>query len=158
MQRQNYIMRLISELGQFVRGAVASGEPGKVVEALQAVLHAQRQLFQESPEIALSRSLDEQIDHLSRGETPEGAAERVGDYSEILEQAARIYDHVGKESLAQSSRILGLGALLTAAVRWPEQTAQLAPKINRFRERVKSEDMSPPLQELWQQYDSVQVP
>lgn len=151
-------MRLISELGQFVRGAVASGDPGKKTEALQAVIHAQRQLFQESPEVALSRSLDEQIDHLARGETPEGAAERVGIYAEILEQAARIYDHEGKESLAQSSRTLGLGALLTAAVRWPEQSASLAPRIDRFRERVKAEEMSLPLQELWRHYETAQVP
>ena len=158
MLRQDYIMRLISELGQFVRAAITSGEPGKEAEALQAVIHAQRQLFQESPEVALARSLDEQIDHLTRGETPADAAERVIVYSEILEQEARIYDHVGKESLALSSRVLGLSALLTAVVRWPEQRANLAPKIDRFREQVTAEKLSPPSQELLEHYETVQVP
>jgi hypothetical protein len=145
-------------LGQFVRAAIASGEPGKEIEALQAVIHAQRQLFQESPEIVLAQSLDEQIDHLANGETPFVAAERVGDYSEILEQATRIYDHLGKESLAQNSRMLGLSALLTAVVRWPDQRAKLAPKIERFRELVVAEELPPPLQELLDHYETVQVP
>lgn len=155
MLRQDYIMRLISELGQFVRAAITSGEPGKEAEALQAVVYAQRQLFQESPEIALAKSLDEQIDHLTQGETPKGAVKRVSDYSEILEQAALIYDHVGKESFAMSSRILGLSALLTAVLRWPEQRANLAPKINRFRELVTAREMSPPIQELLEHYETV---
>ncbi len=158
MLRQDYIMRMISELGQFVRAAVASGEPGKEAEALQAVLHAQRQLFQETPEIALAKSLDEQIDHLAQGETPFGAAQRVGDYAEILEQAALIYDHVGKEPLARSSYILGLSALLNAVVRWPEQRVILAPKIDRFRKLVTAEELSPPLLELLEHYETVQVP
>ena len=158
MLRQDYIMRLISELGQFVRAAVTSGEPGKEAEALQAVVYAQKQLFQESPEIALARSLDEQIDLLSQGETPVGAGKRVSDYAEILEQAALIYGHVGKESLAMSSRLLGLSALLTAVVRWPEQRESLAPKIDRFREIVTAKDMSPPSQELLEHYETVQVP
>ena len=158
MLRQDYIMRMISELGQFVRAAVASGEPGKEAEALQAVIHAQRQLFQESPEVVLAKSLDEQIDHLAKGETPAAAAERVGDYSEILAQAALIYAHAGKKSLGQSSRILGLSALLTAVIRWPEQRASLAPKINRFRELVTAKDLPPPLQELLAHYETAQVP
>ena len=74
MLRQDYIMRLISELGQFVRAAITSGEPGKEAEALQAVVYAQRQLFQESPEIALAKSLDEQIDHLTRFTAPFGVS------------------------------------------------------------------------------------
>ncbi|MBE34886.1 MAG: hypothetical protein CMI16_04925 [Opitutaceae bacterium] len=158
MLRQDYIMRMISELGQCVRAAVASGEPGKEAEALQAVIHAQRQLFQEPPEIALAKSLDEQIDHLAKGETPFAAAHRVSDYAEILEQAALIYDHVGKESLALSSRILGLSALLNAVVRWPEQRANLAPKIDRFSALVTAEELPPPFQELLEHYETVQVP
>jgi len=158
MLQQDYIMRMISELGQLVRAAVASGEPGKEVEALQAVIHAQRQLFQEPPEIALAKTLDEQIDHLAKGEIPVVAAERVSDYSEILEQAALIYDHGGKESLAMSSRILALSALLTAVVRWPQQRSRLAPKIDRFRELVSADELSPPLQELLEDYETVQVP
>jgi len=155
MLRQDYIMRMISELGQFVRAAVASGEPGKEAEALQAVIHAQRQLFQEPPGIALAKSLDEQIDHLAKGETPFAAAQRVSDYAEILEQAALIYDHVGKESLALSSRMLGLSALLTAVIRWPEQRVNLASKIDRFRELVTAAELPPPLQELIELYETV---
>ncbi len=158
MLRQDYIMRLISELGQFVRAAITSGDPGKETEALQAVIHAQQQLFQESPQIALARSLEEQIDHLARGETPSGAADRVIDYAKILEQAARIYDHINKESLGLNSRILGLSALLIAATRWPEQHTKIAPEIDHFCSSVTTEALPPPMQELLAHHLDSQVP
>lgn len=151
-------MRMISDLGQFVRAAVSSGEPGRQTEALQAVMHAQRQLFQESPESILQLNLDQQIDHLARGETPAGAAERVRAYADILDQAAQVYEHGDKVSLAQSSRQLALSALLTAVIRWPEQRESLAPSIQRIRKQTSAEYYQPPLQELIASYDAVQVP
>lgn len=158
LQRQDYLLRMITDLGQFVRAAVSSGEPGRQSEALQAVMHAQRQLFQEPPEVFLSLTLDEQIDHLSRGETPAGAIERINAYAEILDQAARVYEQGAKIALAQSSRHLGLSALLTAAIRWPEQRETLAPVIARMREPLSAEAYPPPLRELVDDYDGVQVP
>lgn len=151
-------MRLISDLGQFVRAAVAGGKPGVETEALQAVMHAQQQLFQQPPEVILQSSLDEQIDHLARGETPEGAAARVDAYATILSQAAQVYDHLGRDSLAQSSRILALSALLTATVRWPEQRDALADTIARLHDQIPIEEFPPPLVELWSHYETAQVP
>ena len=150
-------MRMISDLGQFVRAAVSSGEPGRQTEALQAVMHAQRQLFQEPLETILQLSLDQQIDHLARGETPAGAAERIRAYAEILDQAAQVYEHGDKVSLAQSSRQLALSALLTAVIRWPEQREMLAPTIQRIREQTAAEHYQPPLQELIEHYNDTQV-
>ena len=83
-QRQDYILRLIDELREFVNAMVRGGDPGQGAEALHAVLHAQQQLFQRPPAEFLSADLAQQIDLLARGESPAGAVEKVATYAAIL--------------------------------------------------------------------------
>ena len=72
--RQDYILRLIDELRQFVSAMLeGGGEPGRGEEALLAVLHAQQQLFQRQPAEFMGLSLAAQIDLLAHGEAPADA-------------------------------------------------------------------------------------
>lgn len=151
-QRQDYILRLISELGQMVSAAIASGDPGKDAQALHGVMHAQQQLFNETSKDILALTLDEQIELLSRGESPEAAVEKIATYSAILEQAARVYVNTNRLSLATNSRLLALSALLTTVVRWPDQRGIVEQPINDLSNKLEEEDLTPPVRELLEHY------
>jgi len=151
-QRQDYLLRMIGELRQFVSTVVSAGGPGRAAEALHAIMHAQQQLFQIPPEKITNLTLDEQLDTLSRGERPTGAVEKVIAHATILGEAARIYEGTDRLALARSSRQLALAALLTAAARWPEQRALVAPSIAAQRDGIDDETPAP-VRELLSVYD-----
>ena len=153
--RQDYILRLIDELRQFVSAMLeGGGEPGRGEEALLAVLHAQQQLFQRQPAEFMGLSLAAQIDLLAHGEAPVDAVEKVRTYALILEQAARVYEGGNRSSLAVNSRQLALCALLSATQRWPMQRAALASAIDSLRQQIDDEALNPPVRELLSAYDA----
>lgn len=153
-QRQDYILRLISELQQFVSAIIASGDPGKREEAVHAVMHAQQQLFQRPLTEIMGMTLDEQIAALSQGEPPAGAVEKIGNYAAILEQVARVYEGTDRTSLAVGSRQLALAALATASARWPEQRGGIAAQLAALRARVSPEDINPVVQALLDRHEA----
>ncbi len=154
MQRQDYILRMIGELRQFVRGALGAGGSTGAKEALHAVMHAQQQLFQQPVAEVLALSLHEQIEQLGRGHTTDIAAEKVITYAAILGQAALVYDGTSQPDLALGSRQLALGALLTAAIRWPEIGAELAGEIEVLRKQLSDEELNAPVQEMLREWDA----
>lgn len=151
--RQDYILRLIDELRQFVGTMLQGGDPGRGEEALHAVLHAQQKLFQRPPAEFLGLDLDRQLDLLAKGESPEGAAEKAATYAVILAEAARIYDGTNRPSLAFSSRQLALSVVLTAARRWPAQRTLFAESVDSLRARLPAADLHPPVRELLADWD-----
>ena len=154
-QRQDYILRLIRELGQMVSAAVASGDPGKEAQALHGVMHAQQQLFNQTAQDILSLTLDEQIEVLSRGESPDAAVEKIATYAAILEQAARVYANTNRPLLATNSRLLSLSALLTTVVRWPDQRGIVEQSIDDLTNKLEEGDLTPPVRELLEHYAAV---
>jgi hypothetical protein len=153
--RQDYILRLIDELRQFVSAMLeGGGTPGRMEEALLAVLHAQRQLFQRQPAEFMGLSLDAQLDLLVQGESPADAVEKVRTYALILEQAARIYDGGHRSALAANSRQLALCALLSAVQRWPVQRAGLCSAVESLRGQIQGTNLNPTVRELLSAYDA----
>ena len=154
MMRQDYILRMISELRQFVAGVLGTGDPARASEALHAILHAQQRLFNEPPAQFLGLSLDEQIDRLTRAESPAHAIEKVVTYAATLNEAARVYAATNRDDMVVSSRLLALGALLTAAQRWPEQRNQVADEIARLRATLPDHLLNPPMREMVLAWDA----
>lgn len=154
MIRQDYILRLIAELRQFVSAMIGTGDSARAGEALHAVLHAQERLFQRPPAQFLGLTLDEQVELLGRMESPEAAMQKVATYAATLEQAARVYDATNRDDLSANSRQLALGVLLTAAQRWPELRDQVAEEIAKLRATVPDESLNPPMRELLREWDT----
>ncbi|MFZ9681613.1 MAG: hypothetical protein ACO3DQ_00185 [Cephaloticoccus sp.] len=154
MMRQDYILRLIGELRQFVGEVLGSGDPGRTGEALSAVLHAQQQLFHLPPEDFTGRSLDDQVDLLARGESSAAAFEKAATYAATLTEAARVYAAANRDALARSSRQLALGVLLTAAQRWPEHRGSLGDEVTALRAQFSLESLVPPVAELLAAWDA----
>lgn len=154
MMRQDYILRLISELRQFVAGALGTGDRARASEALHAIMHAQQRLFHGPPEQFLGLTLDEQIDRLTRAESPAHAVERVATYAATLNEAARVYAALNRDDMAASSRQLALGALLTAAQRWPEQRHAMADDIAQLRLAIPDDSLNPPVRAMVRAWDT----
>lgn len=157
MMRQDYILRLISELRQFVAAVLGTGDPARAGEALHAILHAQQRLFHLPPEQFLGLSMDEQVDRLTRAESPAHAVEKVATYAATLNEAARVYEATNRDDMAAASRQLALGVLLTAAQRWPEQRAQVADEITRLRATIADDSLNPPVREMLRGWDDVRL-
>lgn len=155
MMRQDYILRLIGELRQFVATVLGSGDPARAGEALHAILHAQQRLFQVPPAEFLGLSLDQQVEHLGRAESPAHAVEKVATYAATLVEAARVYDATHRADLAAGSRQLALAVLLTAAQHWPEQHGQFAADVEHLRSTLPDESLNPPVRELLRAWDDL---
>lgn len=147
-QRQDYILRLIDELREFVNAILQGGHPERGKEALHAVVHAQQQLFQRPPAEFLGHDLTGQIDLLARGESPAGAAEKVATYAEILVEAARAYDGLQRSPLTASSRQLALAVLLEGALRWPDQREVFEAPMAGLLAEIPIADLNPPVREM----------
>jgi hypothetical protein len=153
MMRQDYILRLIGELRQFVATALGTGDPARAGEVLHAILHAQQRLFHAPPAEFLGLTLDQQVDLLGRAESPAQAGEKAATYAATLVEAARVYDATHRDDLAAGSRQLALAVLLTAAQRWPEQRGQLAADVGHLRRALPDESLNPPVRELLRAWD-----
>lgn len=153
MMRQDYILRLIGELRQFVATVLGTGDPARAGEALHAILHAQQRLFNVPPAQFLGLTLGQQVDLLGRAEAPAHAVEKAATYAATLVEAARVYDATHRADLATGSRQLALAVLLTAAQRWPEQREPLAAEIGALRSALPGDSLNPPVRELLQVWD-----
>lgn len=153
MMRQDYILRLIGELRQFVAAVLCSGDPARAGEALHAILHAQQRLFHAPPAQFLGLTLEQQLVLLGRAEAPAHAVEKAVTYAATLVEAARVYDATHRDDLAAGSRQLALTVLLTAAQRWPEQRDQLAADVAQLRAALPEASLNPPVRELLHAWD-----
>ncbi len=125
-QRQDYLLRLLEELGRFVREALRSGERPKIEAALPEIVQAQIKLFARPAAEFLGQPLEAQIDLLVQGEPAETAVEKCVIYAGILHQAGQLYDTLGRPALALGSRQLAASVLQTAAQRWPEHADKIS--------------------------------
>ena len=119
-QRQDYLLRLIEELGRFVREALRSGEPQRAEAALPALVQAQERLFARPAAQFVELTPEAQADLLARGESAATAREKCLTYAAILDYAAELYDPAGRPALALASRDWATAIREIADTRWPE--------------------------------------
>ncbi len=119
-QRQDYLLRLIEELGRFVREALRSGEPQRAEAALPALVQAQERLFARPAAQFVELTPEAQADLLARGESAATAREKCLTYAAILDYAAELYDPAGRPALALASRDWATAIREIAATRWSE--------------------------------------
>lgn len=120
-QRQDYLIRLIEELGRFVHAVLHSGEPPRLDTALPAIVQAQEKLFGRPVTAFLTLPLAAQIDLLTEGESAAAATDKCATYAAILRYAAQIYTAKERPALAHSSEQIADEIEQIAATRWPKQ-------------------------------------
>lgn len=119
-QRQDYLLRLIEELGRFVRQALSAGQRPLAEAALPALIEAQEKLFARPAAEFLGCTPGAQMDLLAAGESDATAAEKCLTQAAILDYAAELYDAAGRPALALGSRQWAAAIREAAATRWPD--------------------------------------
>jgi len=121
-QRQDYILRQIDLLRQFVKRVIQKRPDPELDEALLLALHLQEKLFPLPPAEFLQLELAEQIALVRRNESPAGGNARCVAYAALLAETARLYEHKGLPDFAAGARQMGLYAALSAVLDDPAQT------------------------------------
>lgn len=127
-QKQDYILRQIDLLRQFVKRLLGKRPDPELEEALLLAFHLQEKLFPIPPAEFLRLELPAQIELLRRNESPAAGNENCRAYALLLAETARLYDHKGLPDLAAGARQMGLYAALSVALADPAdgEASQLA--------------------------------
>jgi hypothetical protein len=152
-ERQDYLLRLIEQLRQFVAQALALRQAGKLDEALIALVHAQEKLFVRPAAEFRHLPLAEQLPMLKFGESAETGREKCVAYAAILEQAGLVYQGKNQDAIAASAFQLALHVLLLVASEPGAVTPELRSGIAKLQERVTIEELNTPTRELLTRYE-----
>jgi hypothetical protein len=152
-ERQDYLLRLIEQLRQFVAQALALRQAGKLDEALMALAHAQEKLFVRPAAEFRHLPIVDQLRLLKLGESTDMGREKCVAYATILEQAGLVYQGKGQETLAGSAFQLALHVLLLVAGEPGTVTPELRHGIAKLRERLPAEELNALTRELLARYE-----
>ncbi len=115
-QRQDYILREIELLRQFVARLARDRNPAGLDEALRLSFSLQEKLFPLPAAEFLVLPVDEQIAALRAGESSAGGQEKCLTYARLLRETASLYEYRGRADLAAGARQLALQVALSAAL------------------------------------------
>jgi hypothetical protein len=131
-ERQDYVMRLIEELGQFLAEALRFRQAGSHDAALLVLLQAQQRLFARPPARFMGLPVEEQVRLLALDQAPAAAREKCLAYATLLAEAGRTYQARGQNALADGAGRLAMQVLELAAQQLP------APDDPGFRARTSA--------------------
>jgi hypothetical protein len=135
--KQDYLLRLIEQLRQFVREMIRLREAGDYDAAIYTIVPAQEKLFGLPAQEVAQLPLDEQFRHLVQGESPGNAWDKCCAYAEMLEELGHIYTSKGDPDSANGAWHFALHILLLAAAQHPAAAPRdFANRIARLRERL----------------------
>lgn len=146
-QRQDYILRQIALLRQFVARLKSRRNERELEEALLLSFHLQEKLFPLPPAEFLALDLAAQIEALRRNESPAAAREKCLTYAGLLAETAGLYELKAREDLADGARQMALYAALCSALEdgADETTKEL---IRDLGEKLDPDDLHAPVREL----------
>jgi len=146
--RDDYILRYLELIRQFLAQVVKLRDGGNLDQALRVLFQAQEKLFARPASEFITRSLDEQLQLLTIGESNENArAKRIG-YALLLREAGLIYLQRDRADLGESAFQLALQIMLIVSVEAPKETEEHRPMLQDLLSRVKPEQLHPPVKEL----------
>ena len=147
-EEQDYLLKMLQELRQFVAQVVKTGYTSGANEALLSVVHAREKLFGK-PTTEFGRlPVAEQLAWLAAGETTEKARGKCLTYAAILKSAALIYQVQNDDRMATSAYQLSLYIVLILAVQTKESYAELRDEIQSLKSKIPEEALNPPVREL----------
>ena len=144
-EKQDYVLRLIEELGRFAAEAARLRNGGRYDAALLTVLQAQERLFARPARDFITRAVEDQVTLLVVGETVANGREKCLAYARLLIEAGATYRARDQAALALGACRFALHVLLLARERLPCLDAlplveRIGPLLDRLPEdRLKNE-------------------
>jgi hypothetical protein len=150
--REDYLVRQIDLLRQFVARLVRDRNPAETEPALlQAFALQERLMPRPAPEF-LRLDAAGQFEALTLGQPAEAAAERCLTYAELLVHTGTLYDLRGREDLATGARQLALHLAALTAVELGDGPARAT--AAQIRVLVPEEALHPPVRALLARLDA----
>jgi hypothetical protein len=151
-QKQDYVLRLIEELGQFVAEVAGLRNRGRYDAALLTILQAQERLFARPAQDFITRPVEDQVTLLVIGDTAANGHEKCLAYARLLTEAGITYQAKDQTALALGAYRFALHVLLLAQERLPGMdAAQLANRIGPLLDRLPEDSLKNEVQGLLSQ-------
>ncbi|AOS45159.1 hypothetical protein Verru16b_02235 [Lacunisphaera limnophila] len=147
IQRQDYVLRQIALLRQFIARLASQRTDRELEEALLLSFHLQEKLLPLPPAEFLRLDLDAQITALRHLEPPAAARDKCLSYAGLLAETAELYDLKGRDDLAAGARQMALYASLVVALEHPADASAIA-LINRLTAALDPAELHAPVAEL----------
>lgn len=151
-QRQDYLLKQIELLRQFVARLVRDCQPAQSDEALQLAFNLQERLFPVPVAEFLDLTALEQFHALAHHALPDDANERCLTYVELLVHTATIYELRGRDDLANGARQLALHLALLTAQRYPSSEAGRI--VGLLRGMLEPNELHAPVRQLLKEFDA----
>ena len=141
--RQDYLLRLIEELTQFLARAVFQRKAGREIEALTAIVESCERLFGVEAAQLFQFTPDQHFVMLTEGEAAENARAKVLIYAALTTEAGRNYAALGKTELARASFLSALRLTLRARESFPadDPPPSYAPSIPDLLGQLKDQPL-----------------
>jgi hypothetical protein len=151
-QKQDYLLRLLEELGQFVAEITRLRNGGSHDAALLTVLQAQERLFARPAQEFIARPVEEQVALLVIAETAANAREKCLAYARLLTEAGITYQAKDQPALALGAYRYALTMLLLAQERLPGLDASaLKERLGSLIDPLPEDDLKNEVQGLLNQ-------
>lgn len=147
-QKQDYILRQIELLRQFVSRVIGSGNGDGLEQALQETLHLQEKLFAMPPAEFLRQTVDGQVATLQRGESKAAGQAKCVAYAALLQETSRLYQFRGRDDLAAGARQLALHVALQVALDEPADPVAAPALIRELLAAGVPEQLPAPVREM----------
>jgi hypothetical protein len=151
IQRQDYVMRQIALLRQFIARLSSQRTDRELEEALLLSFHLQEKLLPLPPAEFLRLDLDAQITALRHLEPPAVARDKCLSYAGLLAETAELYDLKGRDDLAAGARQMALYASLVVALENPADASAVS-LVDRLAATLDSAALHAPVAELLAEY------
>ena len=152
IQRQDYILRQIDLLRQFVARLTDRRTDREIEEALLLSFHLQEKLLPLPPAEFLQLDLAMQMEALRLNESPAAAREKILAYAALLHETAGLYAVRGRTDLADGARQMALYAALNVAVESPVPPPTAADLIDTLAAQLDPAELHAPVAELLAAY------
>jgi hypothetical protein len=152
-RREDYLLRLIEELREFVAQAVALRDTGRLNQALMTVVTAQEKLFARPAAEFAPLGIDEQLRLLLIDESADTGRGKCLAYASILHEAGNVYQARGREDLSASAFQLALYVTLSVALGDDAKAGELRQPIEALRARLKADSIQGPVREMLERFE-----
>ena len=149
----DYILRFIDLLRQFVAQVARQREAGQLEQALATALHAQEKLFALPAAQFLSLGIDVQLQLLAAGESAETSrAKRLG-FASLLREMGLVYRARDRPDLATGAFQLSLHGFLSVGLEIGAETDGIRPAVRELLAWIPPEQLHPPVIELLKEFE-----
>jgi hypothetical protein len=150
--RQDYILRQIDLLRQFVARLAGARDGATLEQALQLALNLQEKLFAMPAVEFLRKPVDEQVANLMAGESKAAGHTRCLTYAELLQHTASLYSYRGREDLAAGALQLALQVTLHVALDEPADPDAVRSLVTDLLAAVDPQELHAPTREMLDEF------